>query len=78
MTRYNLYLSNNVFVDEKTKKEIKFSRLALDIGYKKIKLTTDCQDICALLDITERTLKEKYQYDGQERRVGVLVVGEEK
>lgn len=78
MTRYNLYLSNNVFVDEKTKKEIKFSRLALDIGYKKIKLTTDCQDICALLDITERTLKEKYKYDGQERRVAVLVVGEEK
>lgn len=76
--RYNLILTNDIFVDEKSKKEIKFSRLALDLEYKKVKLTTDPSDICSILDITERALKTNYPFDGEERRVGVLVVGEPK
>jgi hypothetical protein len=74
--KYNLLLVNSVFNDEKSKKEIKFSRLSLDLGYKKAKLTTDPSDICSILDITERQLKTQYPFDGEERVVGVLSVGE--
>lgn len=74
--KYNLLLVNSVFNDEKSKKEIKFSRLSLDLGYKKAKLTTDPADICSILDITERQLKTQYPFDGEERVVGVLSVGE--
>ena len=78
MVRYNLILTNDVFKDEKTGREINFSRLSVDIGYKKLKLTSDASDICAILDITERKLKTEFSYDGTEHRVGCLVFGEQK
>lgn len=78
MVRYNLILTNDVFKDEKTGREINFSRLSVDIGYKKLKLTSDASDICAILDITERKLKTEFPYDGTEHRVGCLVFGEQK
>ena len=78
MVRYNLILTNDVFKDEKTGREINFSRLSVDIGYKKLKLTSDASDICAILDITERKLKTEFPYDGTEQRVGCLVFGEQK
>lgn len=76
--RYNLYLTNDIFVDSKTNREIKFSRLTIDLDYKKVKLTTDAQEICNILDITEKQLKTNYPFDGTEKRVGVLVIGESK
>ena len=76
MIKYELYLTNDVFKDEKTQKEIHFSRLTIDLGYKKLKVTSDASDICALLDITERKLKTDYAYDGVEHRVGSIYIGE--
>lgn len=70
--KYNLTITNDIFKDEKSGREIKFTRLALDLGYKTIKITTDSGDICAILDITERALKTNYPYDGIERVVGCL------
>lgn len=70
--KYNLTLINDIFKDEKSGREIKFSKLTLDLGFKSIKLTTDASDICAILDITERALKTNYPFDGTERVVAVL------
>ena len=70
--KYNLTLINDIFKDEKSGREIKFSKLSLDLGFKSIKLTTDSSDICAILDITERSLKTSYPFDGTERVVAVL------
>lgn len=78
MEKYLLKLSNNIFKDEKSQKEIRFSKLSLDLGYKEIKLTTDVSDICTILDITERHLKMEIPYDGKPRLVGFLNVGSTK
>lgn len=78
MVKYELILTNDVFKDEKSGREINFSRLSIDVGYKKLKLTSDASDICAILDITERKLKTEYSFDGTEHRVGSLFIGESK
>ena len=78
MLRYDLYLTNDIFKDDKTQKEIHFSKLTIDLGYKKLKVTSDVADICSLLDITERKLKTEFAYDGVEHKVGVFYVGEDK
>lgn len=76
MVKYDLLLVNDVFKDSKTSKEIYYSKLVIDLGFKKLKLTSDVNDICSTLDITERKLKTEYKFDGQEHKVGNIYIGE--